>query len=203
MFESLLSLFWGRYSEVDLLGHVVIAFLVFQGPATLFPRPPFYRHLSSVPMSASLPPPRLLLLCLHSCPLSCAHQGPFFSLCPNAWPSWDLGSGLLSDPQSHPWCLHSLCDLLPPRPLPQTCPCGSGLHPPTNINTSGQPLGLGRDSPSLVPGVPHRRQQRAAGRSWGWRAGGTGCPLPAAGTVLEEQAGASLGTYTFPPTFPA
>lgn len=107
--ESLLPGFWGRYSEGEWLERMVSAFLIFQGPATLFSRTPFFRNLSFVPRSASLPPPQLLLLCFPFCPLCSAHQGPFLSLCQNAWPPGrDLGSSLLSDLQSHPGCLHSL-----------------------------------------------------------------------------------------------
>lgn len=179
---------------------MVIASLVLQGPATQFARPPFFQHLSFVPMSASLPPLRCSFSASSSapCPVH-SRVPPLVSVqMPGPPGTWAAASFQTSSPI--PGACTASSDLLPPRPLPQTFPCGSGFHPPININTSGQPLGLGRDSPSLASGVPHRRQQRAAGQSWGWQAGGTGGPLPAAGTLPEEQAGPSLGT--FPPTFP-
>lgn len=182
---------------------MVIAFLIFQGPATQFSRPPSSRNLSFVPRSASRPPLRLLLLCLPCCPLSLAHPGPFLSLCQNAGPSWDPGSGLLSDLQSHPWCLHSL----------QQPPFSSATAPNVSlwfwfpssykykhVRTASWP-GPG-PSPSLASGVPHRRQQWAPGQSWGRQAGGTGCPGPCSRYTARGTGRGFTRTYTFPPTSP-
>lgn len=203
MFESLLhSIFWGRYSEVELLEHMVIAFLIFQGPATLFSRP-FFQNLSFVPRSASLPPLWLLLLCLHFCPLSLAHQGSFFSLSKRLallWP-WQhppFRSPFPSRVPAQPLAISFL-----PQPLPQTFPCGSGFHPPININIQDSLLVWAWTLSLSCIWCPS--QEAAVGTQpelgeAGWRA--QDAPLCAAGILLEEQARASLGTYTFPPMSP-
>lgn len=172
MFESLLSIFLGRYSGVELLGHMVIAFLIFQGPATLFSRLPFFRNLSFVPMSV----PFHLSGCSFSasssalCPVHTRVPSLVSVQTPGPPGTWEAASLQTSSPI--PGACTASSDLLSPRPLPPTFPCGSGFHPPININMPRQLLGLGRNSPSLESGVPHRRQPWAAGQSWGWQAGG-------------------------------
>ena len=151
----------------------------------------------------------------HFLPVPFTHQGtsPSVSI-QKTHPSGPAGPGSPDSPltspaaflkslPSRPGCLDNLYQPRLPLPQPLKFPRISGFHPPVNINTSGQPLGLDwvpllclLHLASLTGGRSGNPARSLGGRG-GWTA--------VAGTAREEEGGGFVlcwGTCIFPPTFP-